>query len=61
MEIENRKVVWCFQGIEKGCIGNDWVKYASNYDSQESIQTLSTSKMKCFAKIVNGLFPLSNN
>ena len=22
---ENRKVFWCFQGIEKGCIGNKWV------------------------------------
>ena len=23
---ENRKVFWCFQGVEKGCIGNEWVK-----------------------------------
>ena len=23
--IENRKVFWCFQGIEKGCIGKEWV------------------------------------
>ena len=23
---ENRKVFWCFQGVEKGCIGNKWVK-----------------------------------
>ena len=23
---ENRKVFWCFQGIEKGCIGNEWDK-----------------------------------
>ena len=22
---ENRKVFWCFQGAEKGCIGNKWV------------------------------------
>ena len=22
---ENHKVFWCFQGIEKGCIGNEWV------------------------------------
>ena len=22
---ENRKVFWCFQGIEKGCIRNKWV------------------------------------
>ena len=23
---ENHKVFWCFQGLEKGCIGNKWVK-----------------------------------
>ena len=23
---ENRKVFWYFQGVEKGCIGNEWVK-----------------------------------
>ena len=23
---ENRKIFWCFQGPEKGCIGNEWVK-----------------------------------
>ena len=22
----NVKVFWCFQGVEKGCIGNKWVK-----------------------------------
>ena len=22
---ENRKVFWCIQGVEKGCIGNEWV------------------------------------
>ena len=22
---ENRKVLWCFQGVEKGCIRNKWV------------------------------------
>ena len=21
---ENRKVFWCFRGVEKGCIGNEW-------------------------------------
>ena len=24
--LENRKVFWCFQEVEKGCIGNKWVK-----------------------------------
>ena len=23
---ENHKVFWCFQEVEKGCIGNKWVK-----------------------------------
>ena len=23
---ENRWVFWCFQGVEKGCTGNEWVK-----------------------------------
>ena len=23
--LENRKVFWCFQGVEKSCIGNEWV------------------------------------
>ena len=23
--LENRKVFWCFRGVEKGCIGNEWV------------------------------------
>ena len=26
---ENHKVFWCFQGVEKGCIGNEWVKNGS--------------------------------
>ena len=24
--IKSRRVLWCFQGVEKGCIGNKWVK-----------------------------------
>ena len=23
---ENLKIFWCFQGVEKGCIWNEWVK-----------------------------------
>ena len=26
---ENRKPFWCFQGVEKGCSGNKWVKIKS--------------------------------
>ena len=25
---ENLEVFWCFQGVEKGCIENKWVKFA---------------------------------
>ena len=32
---ENLKVFWCFQGVEKGCTGNEWVK-----------NTLTTVKQK---------------
>ena len=28
---ENCKVFWCFQGVEKGCIGNEWVKGYLHY------------------------------
>ena len=24
---QNRKIFWCFQEVEKGCIGNKWVKW----------------------------------
>ena len=27
---EDLKVFWCFQGLEKGCIGNTWVNYKSH-------------------------------
>ena len=27
---ENRKILWCFQGVEEGCNGNKWVKIKSN-------------------------------
>ena len=28
--MKNRKVFWCFQRVEKGCIGNKWVNRNSN-------------------------------
>ena len=27
---ENLTVCWCFQGVEKGCIGNEWVNIHQN-------------------------------
>ena len=29
--LENRKVFWCFQGVEKGCTGNKWFKFYTFY------------------------------
>ena len=28
---KNFTVFWCFQGVEKGCIGNKWVKTTKTY------------------------------
>ena len=28
---ENLTVFWCFQGVEKGCIGNKWVKWKCRF------------------------------
>ena len=34
---ETRKAFWCFQGVEKGCAGNEWVKlYVSSISSSNS-------------------------
>ena len=27
---ENLTVFWCFQGVEKVCIGNEWVNYSGS-------------------------------
>ena len=28
---ENLKIFWCFQGVEKKCIGNEWVKCRTSH------------------------------
>ena len=35
---ENRKVFWCFQGVEKGCIGNKRVNETTNNDLNEILR-----------------------
>ena len=35
---ENREDFWCFQGLEKGCIGNDWVKEWIQYTATKRIE-----------------------
>ena len=39
---ENFTVFWCFQWVEKGCIGNEWVKLGPGV--REKIWNLITSK-----------------
>ena len=54
---ENHKVFWCFQGIQKGCIGNKWVKSCFAFLSKVYIKysrildTLPTPKMEFFVTI----------
>ena len=41
---QNRKVFWCFQGVEKECIGNKWVKsFQANvfFDARLKYQRIS--------------------
>ena len=35
---ENRKVFWCFQGVDKGCIGNKRVNETTNNDLNEILR-----------------------
>ena len=41
---ENRQVFWCFQGLEKGCIGNDWVKESTNIENGDNFNELKVIK-----------------
>ena len=52
----HRKVFWCFQGVEKGCIGNEWVKEKEwffsysifdSYSFNSSSFTNSASRRSC--------------
>ena len=49
---ENRKVFWCFQCVEKGCIGNKWVNWMWCADMYSELR--KTSKMELFKKLFNG-------
>ena len=31
---ENLTVFWCFQGVEKGCIGNEWVNFLLTFEAE---------------------------
>ena len=50
---ENRKVFWCFQAVEKGCIGNKWVNMLQTEWSfllKQSSYFLKTWKFKNMLK-----------
>ena len=34
--LENCKVFWCFQGVEKGCMGNKWINKGSTRFSKSN-------------------------
>ena len=41
---ENRMVSWCFQGVEKGCIGKEWVNISNEGKKRTSYITTSSNK-----------------
>ena len=42
---ENRKVFWCFQGVEKGYIGNKWVNSTSRSNYSSPMKNTVRNKM----------------
>ena len=49
---ENLAVFWCFQGVEKGCIVNEWVKRKLMYKSKQvSIKISKISKFSFTFKL----------
>ena len=46
---ENRKVFSCFQGVEKGCIGNEWVKFDKMYILSKNSQETELCNKKLFS------------
>ena len=42
---QNRKVCWCFQGVEKGCIGNKRVDNAVGMTSRDILNKLIQLKL----------------
>ena len=52
--LENRKDFWCFQGIEKGCIGKKWVKEIHHLQTfQAPRQQICKNELvlSCFSRI----------
>ena len=54
---ENRKAVWCFQEVEKACIGNKWVQpnlhifILENHDRETNVRFWKISVRDCSTKM----------
>ena len=55
-----RKVFWCFQGVEKGWIGSEWVTI-ENYKFYKMIITLNSSERPHLYWSFFHVIPTSNN
>ena len=49
LKTENRKVFWCFQGVEKECIGNKWVK---SHSEEVHKTLLESTRQTCQIKLL---------
>ena len=56
---ENPTVFWCFQGAEKGCIENKWVKLIFLSEDKNYIKHLTRNPE--FEKPLSGFWPISPN
>ena len=58
---ENRKVFWCFQGVEKGCIANEWVKVMKLLERHLQLftKTLQNLKKKSIYPAANYMFTMA--
>ena len=56
--VKNIKVFWCFQGVEKGCIGNKWVKLYAFF--QVFVFIFMFQIVTNLRNLIKNEFPLSN-
>ena len=46
--LENLTFLWCFQGVEKGCIGNNWVKIQITNHNSKALSKTTNKKTQFF-------------
>ena len=54
---QNVMVFWCFQGVEKECIGNEWVK-VENAGEKNLYLVHKIHWLFHFSRPINGIDPL---